>query len=59
MTPLQMAMVAGAIGIGGKLMEPQAVDRIVAPGGRVVAPAATDAHTPGGEPATPQTRSRR
>ncbi|HLG09464.1 MAG TPA: penicillin-binding protein 2 [Gaiellaceae bacterium] len=35
-TPLQMAMVAGAIGFGGKLMEPQVVDRIVAPGGRVI-----------------------
>jgi peptidoglycan glycosyltransferase len=35
-TPLQMAMVAGALGLGGKLMEPQVVDRIVAPGGRVV-----------------------
>jgi penicillin-binding protein A len=35
-TPLQMAMVAGAIGNHGRLMEPQAVDRIVAPGGRVV-----------------------
>ena len=35
-TPLQMAMVAGAIGVGGKLMEPQAVNRIVAPGGQVV-----------------------
>jgi peptidoglycan glycosyltransferase len=35
-TPLQMAMLAGAIGNGGKLMEPQVVDRVVAPGGRVV-----------------------
>jgi peptidoglycan glycosyltransferase len=35
-TPLQMAMVAGALGVGGKLMEPQVVDRIVAPGGKVV-----------------------
>jgi peptidoglycan glycosyltransferase len=35
-TPLQMAMVAGAIGVSGRLMEPQVVDRIVAPGGRVV-----------------------
>jgi peptidoglycan glycosyltransferase len=35
-TPLQMAMVAGAIGFGGKLMEPQVVDRIVAPGGKVI-----------------------
>jgi peptidoglycan glycosyltransferase len=35
-TPLQMAMVAGAIGFDGKLMEPQVVDRIVAPGGRVI-----------------------
>jgi peptidoglycan glycosyltransferase len=35
-TPLQMAMVAGAIGFGGRLMEPQVVDKIVAPGGRVV-----------------------
>jgi peptidoglycan glycosyltransferase len=35
-TPLQMAMVAGTLGVGGKLMEPQVVDRIVAPGGKVV-----------------------
>jgi penicillin-binding protein A len=35
-TPLQMAMVAGALGFGGKLMEPHAVDRIVRPGGKVV-----------------------
>ena len=35
-TPLQMTMLAGAIGVGGELMEPQVVDRIVAPGGRVV-----------------------
>jgi peptidoglycan glycosyltransferase len=35
-TPLQMAMVAGAIGNGGKLMEPQAVGRIVAPNRDVV-----------------------
>ena len=35
-TPLQMAMVAGALGFGGRLMEPQVVDRIVAPGGRIV-----------------------
>jgi peptidoglycan glycosyltransferase len=35
-TPLQMAMVAGAIGLHGKLMEPHAVDRIVAPNGRVI-----------------------
>jgi peptidoglycan glycosyltransferase len=35
-TPLQMAMVAGTIGTGGMLMEPQAVNRIVGPGRRVV-----------------------
>ncbi len=35
-TPLQMAMVAGAIGVGGRLMEPQAVDKIVGPGGKVL-----------------------
>jgi peptidoglycan glycosyltransferase len=35
-TALQNAMVAGTIGIGGRLMEPQVVDKIVAPGGRVV-----------------------
>jgi peptidoglycan glycosyltransferase len=35
-SPLQMAMVAGAIGAGGRLVEPQAVDRIVSPGGRIV-----------------------
>jgi penicillin-binding protein A len=36
MTALQNAMVAGAIGVGGRLMEPHVVDRIVAPGGKVV-----------------------
>jgi peptidoglycan glycosyltransferase len=35
-TPLQMAMVAGAIGNGGKLFEPQAVARIVSPGRDVI-----------------------
>ena len=35
-TPLQMAMVAGAIGNGGKLMEPQVVDRIVSPKGKTI-----------------------
>ena len=35
-TPLQMAMVAGTIGVGGRLMEPQVVERIVAPGGKLV-----------------------
>ncbi len=35
-TPLQMAMVAGAIGVGGRLMEPRAVDKIVGPGGKVL-----------------------
>jgi penicillin-binding protein A len=35
-TPLQMAMVAGTIGVGGRLMEPQAVDKIVGPGGKVL-----------------------
>jgi len=35
-TALQNAMVAGAIGVGGRLMEPHVVDRIVAPGGKVV-----------------------
>jgi peptidoglycan glycosyltransferase len=35
-TPLQMAMVAGAIGNGGKLFEPQSVERIVSPGRDVV-----------------------
>ncbi len=33
-TPLQMAMVAGTIGVGGRLMEPQVVDRIVSPEGK-------------------------
>jgi peptidoglycan glycosyltransferase len=36
MTALQNAMVAGAIGVGGRLMEPHVVDRIVAPGGKVI-----------------------
>jgi peptidoglycan glycosyltransferase len=35
-TPLQMAMVAGAIGVGGELVEPQAVERIVSPRKKVV-----------------------
>jgi peptidoglycan glycosyltransferase len=35
-TPLQMAMVAGAIGVHGRLMEPQLVTRIVAPGGKTI-----------------------
>jgi peptidoglycan glycosyltransferase len=35
-TPLQMAMVAGSIGVGGRLLEPHVVDRITAPNGRVV-----------------------
>jgi len=33
-TPLQMAMLAGAIGTHGRLMEPQVVDRIVSPQGK-------------------------
>ncbi|MET0560340.1 MAG: penicillin-binding transpeptidase domain-containing protein, partial [Gaiellaceae bacterium] len=35
-TALQNAMVAGAIGVGGRLMEPHVVSRIVAPGGKVI-----------------------
>jgi peptidoglycan glycosyltransferase len=35
-TALQNAMVAGAIGFGGRLMEPHVVDRIVTPGGKVI-----------------------
>ena len=35
-TALQNAMVAGAIGYHGRLMEPHVVDKIVAPGGRVI-----------------------
>ena len=35
-TPLQMAMVAGAIGVGGRLLEPQVVERIVAPDGTTI-----------------------
>ena len=35
-TALQNAMVAGAIGFGGRLMEPHVVDKIVAPGGKVI-----------------------
>jgi peptidoglycan glycosyltransferase len=35
-TALQNAMVAGAIGVGGRLMEPQVVERIVTPGGKVL-----------------------
>ncbi len=35
-TPLQMAMVAGAIGVGGRLMEPQVVERIVSADGTTI-----------------------
>ena len=35
-TALQNAMVAGAIGVGGRLMEPHVVERIVAADGKVV-----------------------
>jgi peptidoglycan glycosyltransferase len=35
-TPLQMAMVAGALGTRGTLMEPQLVDRIVSPQGHTI-----------------------
>jgi penicillin-binding protein A len=35
-TALQNTMVAGAIGVGGRLMEPHVVNRIVAPGGKVI-----------------------
>jgi penicillin-binding protein A len=35
-TPLQMAMVAAAIGNGGQLLEPQVVDRIVTPKGHTI-----------------------
>jgi peptidoglycan glycosyltransferase len=35
-TPLQMAMVAGTIGNAGILMRPYVVDRILAPGGKVL-----------------------
>ena len=35
-TALQNAMVAGAIGYRGRLMEPHVVDRIVAPGGKAI-----------------------
>ncbi len=35
-TPLQMAMAAGAIGIGGELMEPHVVSKIVGPGGKTI-----------------------
>ena len=35
-TAQQMAMVAGSIGVRGRLMEPHVVDRIVGPGGRLI-----------------------
>jgi peptidoglycan glycosyltransferase len=35
-TALQNAMVAGTIGVGGRLMEPHVVDKIVTPGGKVI-----------------------
>lgn len=34
-TPLQMAMVASAVGNGGRLMQPHLVDKIIGPDGRV------------------------
>jgi peptidoglycan glycosyltransferase len=34
-TPLQMAMVAGAIGNGGRLMRPHFTDKVIGPDGRV------------------------
>ena len=36
MTPLQMAMVAGAIGNGGVVMKPFLLDQVVSPAGRTV-----------------------
>ena len=50
MTPLQMAMVAGTIGVGGRLMEPQVVDRIVSPEGKRILKAAAFAHPAGRQP---------
>jgi penicillin-binding protein A len=35
-TPLQMAMVAGAVANGGVVMKPQLVEKIVSPGGKTV-----------------------
>lgn len=35
-TPLQMALVASAVGNGGRLMQPTLVDRIVSPDGKVI-----------------------
>ena len=35
-TAQQMAMVAGALGVGGRLMQPHVVDRIASPGGKVI-----------------------
>ena len=35
MTPLQMAMVAAAVGNGGRLMQPRLTERVVAKDGRV------------------------
>jgi peptidoglycan glycosyltransferase len=36
-TPMQMAMVAAAVANGGMLMEPQVLDRVLAPSGKTVA----------------------
>ncbi|MEX2212433.1 MAG: penicillin-binding protein 2 [Gaiellaceae bacterium] len=41
-TPLQMAMVAGAIANDGILVRPQLVERVVSPQGRIVTTPATD-----------------
>jgi len=35
-TPLQMAMVAGAIGNHGAMMRPQLIERVVSPGGKTI-----------------------
>jgi peptidoglycan glycosyltransferase len=51
-SPLQMAMVTGAIANSGVLMEPRLVDRIRDPGGRVVS---TPSNQEIGRPVSPQT----
>ena len=51
-TPLQMALVASTIANGGRLVLPQAVLRVQAPGGRVIQQPQPDV---AGQPISPQT----
>lgn len=54
-TPLQMAMVAGAVANGGKLVRPHIVDRVVDPDGRTVDRVETETVAQVMKPATAKT----